>query len=113
MSEIKGLSVEIFSNPLFKGCSNGGVSEFYTEGLIVNIDAPHYPKSPLHPLLMLVKGNLPGTVKAVPVDQPEGKTGPMFGGSYIAGSDSRFSEAVEKLLGHRFYGAVPLHDRFE
>lgn len=43
----------------------------------------------------------------------ERRVGPMMGGCYVSTSDSRFSRAVEDLLGHRFYGAVPLHDRFE
>jgi len=37
----------------------------------------------------------------------------MFGGNYAATSDSRFGEAIEKLTGQDFYGAVPIHDRKE
>lgn len=33
-----------------------------------------------------------------------------FGGRYVGTSDSRFSTLIEKATGHRFYGAVPLHD---
>jgi len=36
----------------------------------------------------------------------------MAGGNYAVG-DSKFDEAVEKLLGTKFYGAVAIHDRFE
>jgi hypothetical protein len=42
-----------------------------------------------------------------------GSVGPMMGGCYVGASDGRFSEAVEEIVGARFYGAVPLHDRFE
>lgn len=34
----------------------------------------------------------------------------MFGGRYIASNDSRFALMVTEARGHRFYGAVPLHD---
>jgi hypothetical protein len=37
----------------------------------------------------------------------------MFGGCYVATSDSRFSRKIENLLGFPYYGAVPLHDRVE
>lgn len=37
----------------------------------------------------------------------------MFGGAYVATSDSRFRELVESVTEAPFYGAVALHDRFE
>jgi hypothetical protein len=37
----------------------------------------------------------------------------MMGGNYAATSDSRFSDKIEEMLGHGFYGAVPIHDRVE
>lgn len=37
----------------------------------------------------------------------------MFGGNYACWSDSRVSENVAEYFGHRFYGAVAIHDRFE
>lgn len=37
----------------------------------------------------------------------------MMGGCYVATSDSRWTELLESLLGHGFYGALPLHDRWE
>ena len=48
-----------------------------------------------------------------PVHQPSGLLGPMFGGNYGATSDSRFSEAIRMATGRDFYGALPIHDRFE
>ena len=79
----------------------------------MNIDAPIFAATPNAPAVRLERGNLPGTVKIVPVAKPEGGVGPMFGGAYVATSDGRFEYAVERLLGHRFYGAVPLHDQYE
>lgn len=37
----------------------------------------------------------------------------MAGGNYAAWSDSRISDLVSELLGYRFYGALPIHDRKE
>ena len=39
--------------------------------------------------------------------------GSMMGGNYAATSDSRFSDKIEQMLGHHFYGAIPIHDRVE
>lgn len=39
--------------------------------------------------------------------------GVMAGGNYAATSDSGTSHLVEELLGHRFYGALAIHDRQE
>lgn len=38
-------------------------------------------------------------------------TGTMFGGNYL--STHGISDLIEALLGHRFYGAVAIHDRIE
>jgi hypothetical protein len=98
---------------------------------VVNVSGPSEPTDDA-PAVLLVE-NAMGTVRIVPAVEVTGpgaaveyhgkwgplladgdKTiGPMMGGSYVGTSDSRFREAVEKLLGHGFYGAVPFHDRFE
>jgi hypothetical protein len=116
--------------------SNGGVSESHDELTLVNVAGP-FEERPSAPAALLVRGNMPGTVKVViaeecPVEEgtvilggdvgslvgyrpakPREAAGPMMGGCYVAASDSRFGEACEELGGERFPGAVPLHDRFE
>lgn len=37
----------------------------------------------------------------------------MEGGNYASLGDSRLTDLVSELVGHRFHGAVPIHDRFE
>lgn len=69
-----------------------------------------FEESPDCPAVMLVK-NAYNTVKAVPVNAVNKPA--MYGGRFVSTSDSRFSDVIENLLGHRFYGAVPLHDRVE
>lgn len=106
--------------------TNGGISRDAAQLTIVNIDGPDYIRpSDEFPAAMLVKhcpfGDLDGRrmVRVVPAVQGDGgewQPAPgwsMFGGNYAACSDSRFSEALRELLGVNFYGAVPIHDRYE
>lgn len=44
-----------------------------------------------------------------PVLKPKGTVGPMFGGSFVSASDSRWAD----ILGERVGGPIPVHDRFE
>ena len=106
---------------IYRAEHNSSLNVFggFTKVTLVNVDGPFEP-SPDAPAAMLCPGNLRGTVVIRPVeildagDPHESKPlrGAM-GGAYVATSDSRFSEACEKMLGTRFYGAVPLHDRVE
>lgn len=85
-------------------------------------------------ILALVPGNLPGTLKAVPLDADgRPRTFGMFGGAYITSSDSRWrvalvtvfqrslldagypADEVSKIADGARYalGPVPVHDRFE
>ncbi len=101
--------------------SNGGVSSKVDQVTIVNAPGPFEP-TPDRPAVMLVYGNVPGSVKAVPAEEitpgvfvtgaASGAVGPMHGGTYIETSDSRFGETVESLGGPR-YAPVAFHDRFE
>ena len=86
-----------------------------SELTIVNIPGPFEPNED-RPAAMLVDGHRPGDKIVVPAGRDdEGSpwvratapdmVGPMFGGSYAGCSDSRFDPG--------FYGAVPIHDRFE
>lgn len=110
----KGLLVSIYKNPSYAECSNGGVSQYNDKAILIGAGIPEIFTAGENDLVLkLLPGNLAGTAKIVPLHQPKGISGPMFGGCFVSTSDSRFSEAVEKICGHRFYGAVPLHDRFE
>ena len=104
-----GLHVYVFRNAL-GDCTNGGISSKAKGLCVINIDGPCEP-SPDYPAIELVDGHLPGTLRLVPPGYEN--TWYMMGGNYGATSDSRFSETCEKMLGHRFYGAVAIHDRQE
>lgn len=53
-----------------------------------------------------------GVLSVVPVEQGVG-AGPMFGGTFVWCSDTRFGEAAELAAGVEHEGPVPLHDRWE
>lgn len=108
-----GLIANIYKNG-GTDCSNGGLSSRYDKVTVVNVDGPFDPADD-RPAVMLLPGNLPGVAKVVPVvgGNVAQTHGPMMGGCYVATSDSRFVEAVERITGARFYGAVALHDRYE
>jgi hypothetical protein len=109
---VKGLLVNVYSNPLTRKCALRGASAICDTLTVVNLGkgCDVFDVTPDRPAYELERGPL-NSVRLVPVNRPAGMLG-MMGGSYASG-DSRFNEAVEKLLGHRFYGAVPIHDRFE
>lgn len=124
-----GLRVSIFKSG-GQDFSNGGVSAFMDEGVIVNIAGPSEPDYVRVAPLLLLPGNVKGLAKVVPATEtqdgewvPANSTppsdgssrplGPFMGGCYVACCDSRFDEAVEEITGMKFNGAVPLHDRYE
>lgn len=90
-------------------CTNNGASSRFTKLTLVNVDGPFEPSEDA-PAAKLCKGPI-NSVNIVPVEV-EGKW-TMFGGNYAATSDSRFSDAVSRILGFPFYGAVGIHDRVE
>jgi hypothetical protein len=100
-------------------CSNGGISETADRVVIVNAEGPFKPGDALPAVMLVVGPGGGGHVIAVPavpshaVGWREEERGcRMFGGSYVAASDSRFSDLVRRLGGQP-YTAIGLHDRFE
>lgn len=107
-----GLLVNVYKSGNYD-CTNGGVSSRNIKGLcLTNVDGPFDPCDE-YPAAKLVKQTFGfgSSVKVIP-EEAEGKQ-TMMGGNYAATSDSRFSQAVEAMLGNHFYGAVPIHDRVE
>jgi|TARA_B100001094_G_C17857891_1_gene635941 hypothetical protein len=105
-----GLNISVYSNSDTYDCTLNGVTSRYDQLCVVNVEGPDSP-SATAPAVNLVKGNLPGIAKIVP--EEAGKKWVMFGGNYAATSDSRFTQAVEKITGNPHSGAVPVHDRVE
>ena len=92
----------------------GGVSAVAGSLCVVNVPGPFNPR-PEMPAFELVEG--PGgrghaILRPVEAKKP-GMVGPMFGGNYAETSDDRFTQALRDLTGAKFYGAVPIFDRYE
>ena len=95
-------------------CTNGGITNHKNgvhELTIINADGPFEPdeKAPAAVIMLTQFGN----AKILPAADAKDENWMMFGGNYAATSDSRFGDAIEKLTGQDFYGAVPIHDRKE
>ena len=106
---MKGLHVYVLRHPGWPDTTNGGVTSRF-DSLTLTGEGITGPFEPLPdtPELRLVKR--PGIgrggatyLHAVPVVDGEPKTGGMFGGNYVATSDSRFPSDYP----------IPVHDRFE
>lgn len=94
-------------------CTLGGWSSRFTEVCVINAEGPFDPDDK-HPAVILVPHRtLRGAIHAISIaDQSSGKW-TMFGGNYLASSDSRFWQLCEKLGASLFHGAVAIHDRIE
>lgn len=117
-----GLRVSIYRSASFKDSLS--VFKNVDELVLVNVEGPHEPDEKA-PAALLVPGNARYTAKVVPA-KLHGKLYAdakdvwlpadgwfMMEGAYVATSDSRFVDAVEKIVGSRFYGAAALHGRIE
>jgi len=91
-------------------CSNSGISSKHSRVCVVNASGPFEP-SDEYPAVVLTEGPF-NSVNLVPVELIGSGKWTMFGGNYAGTSDSRFSEAVEKMCGYR-HGMIKIHDRVE
>lgn len=115
-----GLIVDVYRSARREGadCTMGGISSQFVSLCLVNVEGPFEPNDKA-PAALLIDGALPGTLRILPaVPGMDGSyvRAPgwlMMGGNYAATSDSRFSDTCARMLGHTFYGAVPIHDRQE
>lgn len=115
-----GLLIEVFRNPL-GDCTGGGISGTHTTLCLVNVSGPFSPTEYAPPAIL--ESHTKGCLRIAPAYAHhdangfvEYRTVPLWwmsGGNFGSTSDGRFGEACEKLLGHRFYGAVAIHDRTE
>ncbi len=102
--------------------SNYGVSHHYDS---VFAYGPNEPFDPAvagkeaargHCLVRIVAGNLPGLVKAVPIELGGSSRRGMMSGCYLASSNGLFHDLVAQVVGPNnplVHARVPLHDRFE
>ena len=91
-------------------CTNGGVSSKHDRLFVFLPTTPPDYVPPADVPAMVLEMHAPGCVRLRVKGE---KRWCMFGGNFAHTSDSRFTQAVEQLLGHRWYGAVAIHDRHE
>ncbi len=106
-----GIRVQIYTNPMFKGCSNGGISDNFTGAILVGEGIPELSGGHELPRLKLNKGYIIGHVFAEPLEAQTHQY--MAGGAFVYSSDGRFNEAVQAAGGANGSGAISLHDREE
>ena len=112
-----GLTVRIYRDG-GDDATNGGISSKVEKLTLINVEGPFDPSFDAPAAILRVKTI--GSRKH-PYIEPVTVTkrgdllwlnGGMFGGNYAGTSDSRFGEAVAKMIGHK-YGPVGIHDRVE
>ena len=108
----KGLICSIYDDKRLGNCSNHGLSFFKSEVTLVGPGIPEIFKvTEDRPAVQIVTQDIMGKpyltayeVRETPLRQGQlPKSGPMFGGTFIYSSDSRFPADYP----------VPLHDRYE
>lgn len=108
-----GLNVSVYRSPLGDG-TNGGESSRYQQFCLINVEGPCKPNDDTPAAELVVKdfgGSIGKTLRIVPVSK-QGKW-VMFGGNFAFTSDSRFSEACDKLMKGAGGFAVKIFDRVE
>lgn len=98
MRKVQALSVEIFKNPLYKGCSLGGVSEKFDSLLLVGdgvegpmtVDLDDPPENAVKLVVRNLWGHEYMHVEPLDGSYSGGKRQYMAGGAYCYTSDSRF-----------------------
>jgi hypothetical protein len=131
-----GLPVYVLRSALLGDCTAHGVSSDHDRLIVVGtlgrddkyvtplpVDSRVFAATDDAPAVAIRDGNLPGTLVIVPVQEsPAGlaeygyvkvEEWVMMGGNFADSADSRLSRVIESRLGHRFYGALPIHDRIE
>ena len=104
------ISVLRHANPYFGDCTNNGISHRFHTLTLVGPGIPEiFPVTDERPAVR-IEQHVKGCVRIVPADDTRQL---MAGGNYAALGDSRLDRHVENLLGHTFYGAVAIHDRYE
>lgn len=118
-----GLIVQVYHpsiNGVIEDYSNNGFSSHSSKICLVNVEGPHHPGPDCDAALL--ECHYPGALRIVQAgignkgyvaSYYKDRVGPMAGGCFASSPDSRFVDACEKLLGHSFYGAVAIHDRWE
>lgn len=104
---IKGLLAYVYRNRPVSTCNLIKGNQV----LVIGDGIPEVSEANGNEVVVLSQGAFRGLAKITPLIEPDYMCNGMFGNAYIACSDSRFNDAVAKIIGAKhFHGAVPLHD---
>jgi len=103
---MKGINLDIYRNQRYSGCTNGGISERFTELLIVTERGCIDINGDEENLVQVIHREIGGR-DVYHLEPVNGKGQYSFGGNYASTCDSRFSAL------HGIYGALAIHDRKE
>lgn len=112
-----GLLVSVLRHANFPDCSLNGLSAQHAQICVVNMDGPFDPH-PNSPAFLLVN-HYRDACALFPAEHNGDKWFVnhgiwwQMGGNFAHTSDSRFNEAIRRLTGIPFYGALAIHDRRE
>ncbi len=105
---MKGLRVSVLRDAQYTGQIQQATENF--DGFVLTGEGlPEiFTPTDSHPEMVLMRGNLEGTWKAIPREVLDlGAVWSMFGGHYVTTSDARLSEIIGRPV------VVPVHDRVE
>lgn len=103
----KGLLVSVLRDAEYTGQA-GQATEVYNGFVLTGEGLPEiFTPTEDKPEMVLMKGNLEGTWKAVPKPLTQIPVWTMFGGHYVTTSDGRLSDIIGRPV------VVPVHDRVE
>ena len=103
-----GLIIQVYRNADDSyDCSNNGVSKRFSRLCVTNVEGSDEPSKDCPPVKLVE--NPYNTVAIVPDELSDKAT--TFGGNYGGTSDGRFCNAIKKITGTEFHGAVAIHDR--
>ena len=109
---MKALQIYVFSNPLFRPCAAGGITERYDTLYVLCDEGPHEVDGTEENLVMLKSRKFGGKTFCSLVPVAFKDRYPSMGGSYAGCSDSRFRRMVERACGE-YHVVLPVHDRIE
>ena len=111
-----GITAYVYRHPSEIDCTLNGWSQRFDRVCVVNAEGPSEPSEDCPAVILERHRTLKNAIHAVSVEDKESGKWLMAGGNFLFSCDSRFSEAVARILGNdlfRFHGAVSIHDRIE
>ena len=117
---MKGLTLYVYRTHE-RDCTLGGVSSKANRLTLVGDGIPEIDEATEDaPEIVLQRSNAVNSnddrqisLRLIPPHLLDERRWTMFGGNFATTCDSRLGDAIERITGRRFFGAIPIHDRVE